>query len=187
MAKITKDTNIGEIVEKYPEAIEVLTGFGVQCVGCHVSSFESLEIGFKNHGMDDKKIEEAVKKLNEVIKDVPDEKQEEFDFSKAKLNVTDNAAEKIKDLIKKEKKVGLRITVSPGGCSGLQYVMELDDKSNDEDIVIEEKDIKIFVDKSSMAKLSGSNVDYIESLQGAGFKISNPNASSTCGCGDSFR
>lgn len=66
--KITKDTTIGEIVEKYPQVIETLMGFGLHCVGCHVAAFESLEDGFKAHGMDDKKIDEAVKKLNEVIK-----------------------------------------------------------------------------------------------------------------------
>ena len=64
--------------------------------------------------------------------------------------------------------------------------MELDDKSTDNDVVVEEKGIKIFVDKESIKKLNGSNVDFVDGLQGAGFKISNPGASSTCGCGDSF-
>jgi len=65
--KITKDTTIGEIVEKYPQVVPTLTGFGLHCVGCHVAGFESLEAGFKTHGMSDKEVEEAVKKLNEVI------------------------------------------------------------------------------------------------------------------------
>jgi len=188
--KITKDTNIGEIVQKYPEVIDTLTGFGVHCVGCHVSSFESLEMGFKGHGMGDEQIEEAVKKLNEVIdKNSPDaaESDGEFDFSKATLDVTDNAAEKIKDLIKQENKKGLRISVVPGGCSGSRYEMELDDEAAEGDITIEEKGIKIFLNKSSMEQLNGSNVDFVDSLQGAGFKISNPSSTSTCGCGDSFK
>lgn len=67
MEKITKDTLIGEVVEKHPEVIETLMGMGLHCVGCHVAGFESLEAGFKAHGMDDKEIEGAVKKLNEVI------------------------------------------------------------------------------------------------------------------------
>ena len=67
MEKITKDTLIGEVVKKHPEVIETLMGMGLHCAGCHVAAFESLEAGFKAHGMDDKKIEEAVKKLNEVI------------------------------------------------------------------------------------------------------------------------
>jgi iron-sulfur cluster assembly accessory protein len=186
---ITKDTNIGEIVEKYPEVVETLTGFGVHCVGCHVSPFESLEGGFKGHGMTDEQIDDAVKKLNEVIDrngSKEDAKKEEFDFSKAKLNVSDKAAEKILGLMKQEKKKGLRISVVPGGCSGFQYGMELEDGTKEDDIVIEEKGIKIFVDKGSMIKLNGSNVDFVDSLQGAGFKIDNPGAASTCGCGSSF-
>ena len=186
---ITKDTNIGEIVEKYPEVIDTLTGFGVHCVGCHVSAFESLEMGFKGHGMSDDQIKDAVIKLNEIIKkENPDKKEveEEFDFSKATLNVTDKAADKIKELIQQEKMQGLRISVTPGGCSGFKYGMELEDKSADNDVVVEEKGIKIFIDKESIKKLNGSNVDFVDGLQGAGFKISNPVASSTCGCGDSF-
>ena len=186
--KITKDTTIGEIVEKYPQVVDTLTSFGVHCVGCHVSPFESLEMGFKGHGLDDAKIVEAVNKLNEVIEKNPvkQEQKEEVDLSSATLTVTDKAAEKIKSLIEQEKKQALRISVKPGGCSGFEYGMELDDKTTENDIVIEQKGIKIFVDKESMQKLNGVDVDYIESLQGAGFKISNPQAKSTCGCGSSF-
>jgi len=186
--KITKDTTIGEIVDKYPQVVDTLTSFGVHCVGCHVSPFESLEMGFKGHGLDDAKIVEAVNKLNEVIEKNPvkQEQKEEVDLSSATLTVTDKAAEKIKSLIEQEKKQALRISVKPGGCSGFEYGMELDDKTTDNDIVIEQKGIKIFVDKESMQKLNGVDVDYVDGLQGAGFKISNPTAKSTCGCGSSF-
>jgi len=185
--KITKETTIGEIVEKYPQVVETLMSFGVHCVGCHVSPFESLEGGFKGHGMDDATIDEAVRKLNEVIENSSIEaKEENIDISDPKLNVTNKAAEKIKALINQEKKQALRISVMPGGCSGYQYGMELDDKSTNNDIVIQEKGIKIFVDKESIKKLNGSNIDYIDSLQGAGFKIDNPKATKTCGCGNSF-
>ena len=170
VVKITKDTTIGEIVEKYPQTIDTLTGFGVHCVGCHVSPFESLEMGFKGHGMDDATIAEAVKKLNEVIEKNPAEQktqgQEVVDIENPEINVTDKAAEKIKALIEQEKKQGLRIAVSPGGCSGFKYEMELDDKAAEDDVVIEQKGIKIFIDKASLIKLNGANVDYVDSLQG---------------------
>ncbi|MDP6265983.1 MAG: DUF1858 domain-containing protein [Candidatus Woesearchaeota archaeon] len=65
--KISKDATIGEIVEKYPQVVETLMGLGLHCVGCHAAGSENLEDGFKAHGMDDKQIEEAMKKLNEVI------------------------------------------------------------------------------------------------------------------------
>ena len=188
---ITKETIIGDIVENYPETIEPLMEMGVHCVGCHVSPFESLEDGFRGHGMSDEEISEAVTKLNGIIKKNNSNKnksqKEELDFSSATLNVTDKAARKIKELIKQEKKKGLRISVVPGACSGFKYGMELSDDASEEDAVIEEKGIKIFLDKPSMAKLDGSNVDFVDSLQGAGFKIENPKATKSCGCGNSFR
>ena len=187
---ITKETTIGEIVDKHPEAVETLMDFGVHCVGCHVSPFESLEDGFKGHGMSDDDVEKAVIKLNEVIKKNGSKKihahQEVFEYDKAKLTLTDNAAKKLKELLKQEKKEDLRISVLRGGCSGHQYGMELDDKATEEDIVINDKGVKVFVDKASIMMLDGSNVDFIDSLQGAGFKISNPHAKSSCGCGNSF-
>lgn len=189
MQKISKDTTIGEIVEKYPQVVETLTNYGVHCVGCHVSPFESLEMGFKGHGLDDNTIADAVKKLNEVIgkSSVQEQKEEaEVNINDVKLNVSEKAAEKIKALMEQENKQGLRISVQPGGCSGYKYGMELEDKSTKDDVIVEEKGIKIFVDKKSMQKLNGSNVDYVDSLQGAGFKIDNPGATKTCGCGSSF-
>ena len=187
--KISKDTTIGEIVEKYPQVVETITNYGVHCVGCHVSPFESLEMGFKGHGLDDNTIADAVKKLNEVIgkSSVQEQKEEaEVNINDVKLNVSEKAAEKIKALMEQENKQGLRISVQPGGCSGYKYGMELEDKSTKDDVIVEKKGIKIFVDKKSMQKLNGSNVDYVDNLQGAGFKIENPGATKTCGCGSSF-
>jgi|ETNmetMinimDraft_2_1059921.scaffolds.fasta_scaffold63025_2 iron-sulfur cluster assembly accessory protein len=187
--KITKDTTIGDIIEKYPQTIDILNDLGVHCVGCHVSTVESLEMGFKGHGMSDEQINDAVKRLNEVVEKNPvQQKAEEkpVDLSNAKVTVTDKAATKIKEILEKEKKEGLRVSVQPGGCSGFQYALELDEKSKDDDIVIEDKGIKLFIDKNSMAKLNGADIDYVDSLQGAGFKVNNPNAAKTCGCGSSF-
>mgnify|MGYP001602506130 FL=1 len=190
IGKITKDTTIGDIVDKYPQVVETLMELGVHCVGCHVSPFESLEMGFKGHGMTDDDVENAVKKLNEVIGKSPKNKKtirgKEPDLSNATISVTDKAANKIKEILAQEKKQALRVSVQPGGCSGFQYGLELDDKSTDNDIIIKNKGIKLFVDKASMAKLNGANIDYLDSLQGAGFKISNPSATSSCGCGSSF-
>jgi len=69
--KITKDTLIGEIVEKYPQVVETLMGLGLHCVGCHIAGFESIEMGLKAHGMDDNQVKEAVKKLNQLVKKKP--------------------------------------------------------------------------------------------------------------------
>ncbi|KKU99852.1 MAG: Iron-sulfur cluster assembly accessory protein [Parcubacteria group bacterium GW2011_GWA2_48_9] len=74
----------------------------------------------------------------------------------------------------------------PGGCSGFQYGLELDDSTTDMDKVFEEKGVKIIVTKENMNFLKGAKLDYVDSLQGGGFKISNPNVKSGCGCGQSF-
>ena len=177
--KITKETTIGDIVERHPEVIETLTSLGVHCVGCHVSPFESLEMGFKGHGMSDEDVESAVIKLNEVIENSKSENREVDD----KIHLTKNAAEKIKSLSNGSD--GLRIHIEKGGCSGYTYEMEVAEKKNG-DFAFNEHGVNIFNDKESFDKLKGSYVDYLDSLQGAGFKIKNPNAATTCGCGESF-
>ena len=82
---------------------------------------------------------------------------------------------------------GLRVFVSGGGCSGLQYGMAFEAAPHDFDTVIEQDGVKLFIDPTSLMYLSGATIDYVDSLMGAGFKIENPNAVSACGCGSSFR
>ena len=102
--------------------------------------------------------------------------------------VTDAAAEKIKALIDKDGHVqgGLRMGVMGGGCSGFQYKLEVAEGSGDMDHVFETKGVKIFIDMKSSLYLNGVTLDYHDGLMGAGFKIENPNARTTCGCGESF-
>lgn len=82
---------------------------------------------------------------------------------------------------------GLRVFVSGGGCSGMQYGMALEAEPGPYDNVIEQAGIKLFIDPTSMMYLSGATVDYADDLMGGGFSIDNPNAVSTCGCGHSFK
>jgi iron-sulfur cluster insertion protein len=104
------------------------------------------------------------------------------------IALTEKAGEKVKELLEAEQKTGygLRVQVSGGGCSGFQYGMTFEEKANDGDQVIESYGIKLFVDSQSVPLLDGVKVDYVESVQGAGFAIQNPNAKSSCGCGKSF-
>ncbi len=82
---------------------------------------------------------------------------------------------------------GLRIQVVGGGCSGFQYRMGFDKNFNDQsDNIFEFEGLKVFVDKASLAYMDGSEVDYVDGLEGAGFKFNNPNVAGTCGCGSSF-
>ena len=102
--------------------------------------------------------------------------------------VTEAAAVKIKALLDEQGNpgYGLRMAVIGGGCSGLSYKLAFDREATDQDTVIDEKGIRLFVDMKSALFLTGSKLDYIDGLMGAGFKINNPNANSTCGCGESF-
>jgi iron-sulfur cluster assembly protein len=105
------------------------------------------------------------------------------------INVTDAALSVVRKLLV-EKNVpdyGLRVFVAGGGCSGLQYGMALEAEARPYDNVIERDGVKVFVDPTSMMYLANATIDYEDSIMGGGFKIDNPNAVSTCGCGTSFK
>ncbi|CAG1007554.1 hypothetical protein MYXO_03602 [Myxococcaceae bacterium] len=105
------------------------------------------------------------------------------------VEVTESAAARIKQLLDREGRLtthGLRMKVVGGGCSGLQYQLGFDERFGDADEVIEAGGVRVVVDEKSALYLSGSVLDYVDSLQESGFKIVNPNAKSSCGCGQSF-
>lgn len=101
------------------------------------------------------------------------------------ITVTDKAVEKINDLVG-DNSSALRVAVRGGGCSGFQYALAFDEQRADDE-VYEQKGVKLLVDKESLAFVRGSEVDYVEGLQGAGFVVNNPNVVAACGCGTSFR
>jgi len=104
------------------------------------------------------------------------------------LKFTDNAANKVKQLISEEgnENLMLRVFVTGGGCSGFQYGFTFDEKVQDGDTEVENQGVKLLVDPMSFQYLSGSEIDYKEGLEGSMFVINNPNATTTCGCGSSF-
>jgi iron-sulfur cluster assembly protein len=105
------------------------------------------------------------------------------------VRLSDAAATKLRELTKDETdpNVGLRVYVYSGGCSGYRYGMMLEDQPSAEDVRVESQGITVYVDPQSTALLSGSEIDYLDTLMGAGFTVNNPNAVSGCGCGSSFR
>lgn len=182
---ITKDMTMGEIIEKYPFASEVMLSYGLHCVGCHVNPYESLENGALGHGMSDTEISSLLQELNDLVKthaqpaaEVPKD---------AKVTITEFAAKKISEIMKTQNKdgYGLRVEVVRGGCAGYTYNMDFESKPSGDDIVFEEHGLRLFVSPKSMEFLNGTQIDYVESLQGAGFKLNNPNVKSSCGCGKS--
>lgn len=104
------------------------------------------------------------------------------------LSITPAASAKVRELLEQENdpSLALRIFVAGGGCSGLQYGMTLDEEQEG-DTVISQSGLKVLVDEMSLGYINGSEVDYVDSLMGAGFTVNNPNAVSSCGCGHSFK
>lgn len=104
------------------------------------------------------------------------------------VTVSDEAAGKIRSLLASEGKPdrGLRVAVKGGGCSGFQYLLEFADGPRDMDQVIESNGVRVFVDPKSSLYLTGVVLRYDDGLMGAGFRVENPNARTTCGCGESF-
>jgi iron-sulfur cluster assembly protein len=106
------------------------------------------------------------------------------------ITISDKGAEKVQEFLASQgagaSMEGLRVGVRGGGCSGFQYQLAFDEQ-RDGDLVFESHGLKLLVDNESLPFVNGSTIDYEESLQGAGFKVSNPNVVAACGCGSSFR
>lgn len=104
------------------------------------------------------------------------------------IEITPSAVSKVKDIMAQQNPLprGLRVSVVGGGCSGFSYQMNFENESNGIDKVYEFDGLKVFVDQASLMYLNGTRIDYVETLEGAGFKFDNPNVKTTCGCGSSF-
>ena len=106
------------------------------------------------------------------------------------LNVTESAATEIKKFMAGEEGLpetsGLRVRVVPGGCSGFQYSLNIEEQSREGDFVIDEKGVRMFIDMFSAQYLNGVEIDYLSGVMGSGFTFKNPNATGSCGCGTSF-
>ena len=104
------------------------------------------------------------------------------------IEIADSAARRITQLVESENNTALmlRVTVSGGGCSGFQYAFTLDESRSDDDVVFESNGVRVIIDDLSLDLLQGSRLEYVDELIGSFFKLENPNAASTCGCGSSF-
>jgi iron-sulfur cluster assembly protein len=112
------------------------------------------------------------------------------EIGQAMITITDKGAEKVHEFLAGQtadvSAAGLRVGVKGGGCSGFQYQLAFDEQ-RETDAVFESHGLKLFVDKQALPYVAGSEIDYVDSLQGAGFKVNNPNVVAACGCGSSFR
>jgi len=104
------------------------------------------------------------------------------------IELTPRALAKVKEILAQQnpQPLGLRVAVVGGGCSGFSYQMNFENESNGIDKIFEFDGLKVLIDQASLMYLNGTRIDYVETLQGAGFKFENPNVKTTCGCGSSF-
>lgn len=114
----------------------------------------------------------------------------QFPEAAVKIDLTAAATEKVKEFMRQEKVdsdvAGLRVSVLPGGCSGFQYGLNIEEEPQEDDFVVLHEGVRVFVDAFSAQYLSGLSIDYRETFQGSGFAFENPNATGGCGCGSSF-
>ena len=189
--EISKDIIISEILANYPEKAmtlsEKLMEFGVHCIGCGASTFETLEQGVLGHGYTEKELDSLIIDLNKIIKEKNLSSTTEIQAFSLKL--TNKALTKVKSIMKDQNKENttLRVSVLAGGCSGYTYDMEIVDKPVSTDLNFKQDGINISVDKGSMDYLNGVSIDFVDTLNESGFKFKNPNATRGCGCGKSFK
>ena len=173
---------IDEILSKHPERsqriAQELTSAGLHCVGCQAATWETLEVGMMGHGFGDQEIEALLKRLNDLV-------EEEIDGST--ISMTEMAAKKFKELLAADKKEGwgLRFADKPGGCGGFEYILDFSERAKEEDEVFKAHGVEIHVSKKMLHRLMGCQIDYLEGLMGAGFKVTNPNVKGSCSCGNS--
>jgi len=138
--KITKDMAIAEIIQKHPEAMDIMMKFGLYCIGCHVSAYESLEDGGKAHGMSDADVNRMIKEMNNAVND------------NSALSVSKEALKKLREELK-DSKNGLRISEN-----GNKVIIVV--KAEKDDIVLESGGIRIFIEKKSEENLKGKRLDF---------------------------
>ncbi len=179
---IHRELTISEIFSLFPgksqRLAQEVTNAGLHCVGCSASTWETIEAGMKGHGMDDASIDGLVDRLNAIISEKED---------LTTITLTESAATKYRQILEAEGKQGWGIGFmeKAGGCNGYEYLLDYCEKGEPGDALYESHGISIHVKKSMEPRLLGCTIDYIDGLQGAGFKIVNPNAKSSCGCGNS--
>lgn len=180
---ITRDMTIDEIFKRFPSKAQKLaqemTNAGLHCVGCSASTWETVEAGMYGHGMNDPQINGLLEKLNKIL-------EEKQDLST--ITITERAAKKYLEILSEEGKAGwgMRFGEKAAGCSGFEFFLDFSEKPKEGDQILESRGIQIHVHHKSVERLMGSVIDYVDGLNGAGFKISNPNVKSSCGCGNSY-
>lgn len=181
--RIDRHMTIESILAMFPQKAQRLsqeiTNAGLHCIGCHAATWETLEAGMLGHGKTEEEIERLLERLNALL--------EEAEADPTTITMTQRAVNKFIKILEEEGKQGwaLRFADKMAGCNGFEYVLDYSEKATEEDEIFHSHGIEIHVNKGMLKRLLGSEIDYIDGLQGSGFKISNPHVRSACGCGSS--
>lgn len=180
--RIHRHMTIEQILSLFPYKAQKLsqeiTNAGLHCVGCQAATWETLEGGMYGHGMSSEAVDRLLARLNALL-------DEEVDATT--ITITKRAAKKYLEILEEEGKQGwgLRLAERMAGCSGFEYALDYSEKAEADDAVFESMGIQIHINKGMVKRMLGSEIDFVDGLQGSGFKISNPNVRSSCGCGTS--
>jgi iron-sulfur cluster assembly accessory protein len=180
--QITREMTIDDIFKKFPskgqKLAQEMTNTGLHCVGCSAATWETLEAGMYSHGKTEEQINELLARLNKVL----DEKED-----LTTITITERAAKKYKEILEEDGKAGwgLRFGERAAGCSGFEYFLDYSEKPQAGDLILESQGIQIHLHHKSADRLMGCMIDYVDGLNGAGFKVTNPNVKASCGCGNS--
>lgn len=180
---INRQMTIEEILALFPQKAQRLsqeiTNAGLHCIGCHAATWETLEVGMLGHGKSEAEIERLVERLNALLS------EEEPDQDT--ISITPRGASKFIKILAEEGKQGwgMRFAEKMAGCNGFEYLLDYSEKPQADDEIFHSNGIEIHVNKGMLPRLLGAEIDYVDGLQGSGFKISNPNVRSSCGCGHS--
>ncbi len=179
---VTRSMTIEEVFTRWPgksqRLAQEITNTGLHCVGCSAATYETLEAGMFGHGFSDEQIDALVERLNAIL-------GESQDLSS--ITLTPRAAKKYLAILAEEGKQGwgIRLDEKAAGCSGFEFVLDYSEAPDARDTVLESHGLEIHLRSEIVERMLGTEIDYIDGLNGSGFKVSNPNVKASCGCGTS--
>ncbi len=180
---VTKDMTIGDVVNKYPQATDIMLKYGLHCIGCSVNPYETIENGCLGHGMDETTVENLLKDINGALNGAEEK-------IKKVVSLTQAAADKLREFMKEDHKEGFGVKLEIVHEEGdTHYTLDFADQATEHETVFEDLGIKIFVASDLLDEIKGTEVDFIDNERGSGFKVNGPKLSSGgcgtgCGCSE---
>ena len=164
---VTLDMTIGDVVEKHSEVAEVMLGYGLQCVGCAVNPYETIEQGALGHGMSEETIQNMLDDINMVVTKRPN-----YELNPDGITLSPRAIETLELIAESDGKEGAGLQIKAKMVEGgLDYFLDLIEQSDEDEKTLEWKGIKIFVSDESLTLMNPSVIDYLKAAEGEGFKI----------------